>query len=466
MKIKSPAQIPRACFQNGWSGRLARPGRRLADRNGRGCQSDPSVRVGCGHPLHSVRGVAVQNRLVACATPIRLFKQALAAILAFFALASSLSSAQALGEISSNPYAAWKNGPSSDPNFFPIAVWLQAPKNAARYKAAGINLYVGLWRGPTPDQLSELEKAGMRVICGQNRSGLENKDNPVIVGWMHGDEPDNAQSLGQGKGYGPPILPETIVRNYEKLRQADPSRPVLLNLGQGVAYDNYIGRGVRRNHPEDYPEYLKGCDIPSFDIYPVVHDKPEVAGKLEFVPKGVERLVRWTGGAKPVWNCIECTRISNLETKATPAQVRSEVWMALIHGSRGLIYFVHQFKPTFNEAALLDDPEMLAGVTAINRQIHELAPVLNSPTLTNGVAVKSSAAAVPCHSACATRTSYLFAVVAQPIDARSFRIRNLPKASGSSGRSRELCAKRRIHRRIQTVRSTSTVFKTRTPNEP
>ena len=53
--------------------------------------------------------------------------------------------------------------------------------------------------------------------------------------------------------------------------------------------------------------------------------------------------------------------------------------MALVHGSRGLIYFVHQFKPKFNEHALLDDPEMLAAVTAVNRQIRELAPVLNSP---------------------------------------------------------------------------------------
>ena len=89
---------------------------------------------------------------------------------------------------------------------------------------------------------------------------------------MHGDEPDNAQSLGEGKGYGPPILPEKIVESYERIRAADPTRPVLLNLGQGVAWDGYYGRGVRTNHPEDYPEYVKGCDIASFDIYPVAHD--------------------------------------------------------------------------------------------------------------------------------------------------------------------------------------------------
>ena len=64
--------------------------------------------------------------------------------------------------------------------------------------------------------------------------------------------------------------------------------------------------------------------------------------------------------------------------------------MALIHGSQGLIYFVHQFKPTFREAALLDDPETLAAVTALNRQIHELAPVLNSPAIADAATVDSS----------------------------------------------------------------------------
>lgn len=69
--------------------------------------------------------------------------------------------------------------------------------------------------------------------------------------------------------------------------------------------------------------------------------------------------------------------------------------MALIHGARGLIYFVHQFKPKFIEAALLEDSEMLAAVTALNQQITALAPVLNSPTLTNAVTVTTSDAAVP-----------------------------------------------------------------------
>ncbi|MEO8427061.1 MAG: hypothetical protein ABI651_08115 [Verrucomicrobiota bacterium] len=294
-----------------------------------------------------------------------------------------------------NPYAKWPKGPPSDPGFFPLAVWLQAPSNAERYRNAGVNTYVALWNGPTEEQLVALKKAGMRVICHQNGAGLRQLDDPAIIGWMHGDEPDNAQSLGDGKGYGPPISPEKIVADYQRVRAADPSRPVLLNLGQGVAYDNYIGRGVRRNHPEDYSEYLKGCDIASFDIYPVNHDSKEVAGKLWFVANGVERLIKWSGGEKIVWNCLECTRIGDVDKKPTPQQVRCEAWMALIHGSRGLIYFVHQFKPTFREAALLDDPDMLAAVTALNRQITEIAPVLNSPTLRDIATVKSQNVEVP-----------------------------------------------------------------------
>ena len=71
----------------------------------------------------------------------------------------------------------WTNGPFADPGFFPIAVWLQNPRNAPKFKAAGINLFVGLWRGPTVEQLSELEKAGLYVICAQNKTALENITN-------------------------------------------------------------------------------------------------------------------------------------------------------------------------------------------------------------------------------------------------------------------------------------------------
>jgi hypothetical protein len=302
--------------------------------------------------------------------------------------------------------------PAADPGFFPIAVWLQNPSNAPRYRDAGINLYVGLWRGPTEEQLAELKRHDMRVICAQNDVGLKHLDDATIFGWMHGDEPDNAQRIRGQNGYGPPVLPEKIVEDYRRIKGADPSRPVLLNLGQGVAWDQYIGRGVRRNHPEDYPEYVKGCDIASFDIYPACHEHRDVAGKLWFVADGVRRLREWAPPPKRVWNCIECTHISNPERKATPHQVKAEVWMSLVRGSQGIIYFVHQFQPKFIEAGLFADAEMLGAVRAINRQIHKLAPVLNGPTITEGIRVESSDPAVPVETLVKRQgtTYYVFAV--------------------------------------------------------
>lgn len=306
--------------------------------------------------------------------------------------------------------------PFTDPTFFPIGVWLQNPDNAERYRAAGINIYVGLWQGPTAAQLQRLRRAGMWVICAQNDLALSHADRDIIIGWLQPDEPDNAQSRGAGLGYGPPVPPRDVIDAYRAMRERDPLRPVLLNLGQGVAWDHWHGRGARTNHPEDYPEYVKGGDIVSFDIYPVTHPHPEVAGRLEYVAGGVTRLRSWAKDGQTVWNAVGVSRINNADVKPTAAEVRAQVWMSLIHGSQGLIYFVHQFKPRFIEAALFEDEDVLREVTRINAQIRSLAPVLNSPSVENALAIDDAGLGGPI----ATMTkrfagwTYLFTVAMAP----------------------------------------------------
>lgn len=341
------------------------------------------------------------------------------------------------GQRSGNAYQRWAGGPPTDPGHFPIAVWLQSPANAARYKTAGINLYVGPWKGPTEGQLAALRAAGMPVICAQNQVGLAHRDDPVIVGWMHNDEPDNAQAILDPKTgrrtWGGPVPPLHVVEDYRRLQSQDETRPVFPNLGQGVANDEWKDRG-RGAHIDDYLTYVQWADIVSFDVYPVAGiRKPDGENFLWYVAKGVSRLAKWSGGKKIIWNCIECTHISSPPAKATPHQVRAEVWMALIHGSTGIIYFVHQFKPTFNEHALLDDPDMLSAVTAMNRQIHELSPVLNSPSILDRVTVKSSNENVPIATMVKQfdGATYLFSVVMRngPTSA-TFELKGFP-AHGS-----------------------------------
>ncbi len=142
--------------------------------------------------------------------------------------------------------------------------------------------YIGL-EGPTDAALAELKKAGMPVICDQNPETLAHKDDPIIVGWMHADEPDNAQEVPGSKGYGPPVLPAKIIAEYEAFRNADPSRGRCCSISAGAwPATTCPDRDGRSHHPEDYPEYLKGCDIGSFDIYPVAHYVPAVRGQAGF----------------------------------------------------------------------------------------------------------------------------------------------------------------------------------------
>src|SRR5689334_13264772 len=96
------------------------------------------------------------------------------AIMAFVFLAAALTPVKAQSQ---NTSKGWQHWPFHQDSF-PIAVWLQAPANASKYKAAGINLYVGLWQGPTEEQLAILKAAGMPVVCEQNAVGLAHKDDP------------------------------------------------------------------------------------------------------------------------------------------------------------------------------------------------------------------------------------------------------------------------------------------------
>ncbi|USG61294.1 hypothetical protein NBZ79_19230 [Sneathiella marina] len=275
-------------------------------------------------------------------------------------------------------------------DFFPLAVVLQDPENVERYQKLGINLYVGLWKGPTEQQLARLKKAKMPVMTKVNEVGLNSINNTIIAGWLMQDEPDNAQPIPGTKKHGLPIPPKEVIKYYQHIRNLDPSRPVMLILGQGVSWDQWFGRGVRTNHPEDYLEYVKAGDIVSFDIYPVTHQSPEISGRLDMVPKGVDRLIRWTDGRKPIWSVIGASRINNPDILPTGDEVRRQVWLSIIHGAQGIIYFVHQFKPRFVEAGLLQHKDLSAAVKDINRRITSLAPVLNSAQIRNAVSVEEA----------------------------------------------------------------------------
>jgi len=306
----------------------------------------------------------------------------------FIILMPSVCSAQAV--VPAN-YSAWSNGPNpgNDPNYFPIGVWYQQPFNAWDYKAMGVNFYAGLYNGPTESDLATLKSAGMKAIVQQNAVGLAHVNDPNVIGWFEFDEPDDAQPNSAG-GYDPPVTPAALLNTYTTMKANDPTRPVWVNFSPGVADDSWIGRGTRTGHPEDYPLYTKAGDITSFDYYPIA----EAQAPISQLVNGVDRLRQWSAPTQPTWTFIETTNIFGVGGP-TAAQVKSEIWASLIHGSRGIIYFAHQMSPTFDDAALLHNSAMNAAVTGIDQQILSLAPALNSPTITGQSSIASSDSSIP-----------------------------------------------------------------------
>jgi hypothetical protein len=302
-------------------------------------------------------------------------------------------------------YRRWSLGPSSDPSFFPISVWLQSPPNAAKYAAAGVNTFTGLWMGPTDDQLAGLADAHMATYCDQSGVWSAHLGDPTIQAWMQPDGPDNAQMNASG-GYDPCIDPATVRAGYEAFVASDPRRPVYLGLGRGVADTQWNGRGTCTGNTDMYREYAKGGDLLAFHIYPHEDGVP-----IETVATGVDNLMLWSDARKPISATIEASDIND-NGRPTPAELSAEVWMSLVHGAAGVQYFCHRFMPTFSETDCLDDAPTKAALTEINGRIRDLAPVLNTPSVANGVSVASSSASIPVDVMLKRqgRATYLFAV--------------------------------------------------------
>ena len=295
-----------------------------------------------------------------------------------------------------SPYAAWSRGVPTDPAFFPIGVWLQGSWHATEMAGLGVNVYIGNNAGTdslAASDLATLKAQGIYAIVGQDSVGLANIDDATVIGWwMDPDEPDNAQPASGG-GYGPAVSPSTLVTRYDTYKGKDATRPVWLGLGQGVAYDGWEGRGSNAPAESGYPA---ASDIVSFDIYPYNNcggdaNEQVTCGQFWLNATGVDRLHQWSTRNQAVWTDIETTIISaGTTTGPTPAQTVSEVWLSLIHGANGIVYFLDTWEPSFREDGIFKSSTMVAAVTALDAQIKSLAPVLNSATLPGVVTVASS----------------------------------------------------------------------------
>jgi hypothetical protein len=290
-------------------------------------------------------------------------------------------------------YGRFSNPLPSDPAFFPIGVWFESVLSQAdidKDKGAGLNTYVVL----TADSSLPLISAnGMKVLAHHGeweaRAGAEGAQ--AIAGWELRDEID--MELGPDQG-------------FAELQRILAGLPVDGRL----RYNNY-GKGVMFWHSDaEAARFINAQDLVSADTYwftdnnicsqweggalltdstrPLTAAECHRASNYGATVRRVRQLVS-PPGSRPVWAFVE---VGHPFTQADwptirPQEVQAAVWQSLIAGARGVIYFNHSFGGPNQTQHALRDPayaEIRSAVSATNRQIAALAPVLNAPTVSSG----------------------------------------------------------------------------------
>jgi hypothetical protein len=271
-------------------------------------------------------------------------------------------------------------------SFFPIGVWFESiveQRNIDLDRAVGLNTYVVL-TGNSDAAL--VASNGMHFIAQQ--SEWSSRPSFAIDAWELDDEVDMRFSPADG---------------FRRLAAIVASLPAdgrfrYANYGKGVTF--WLSDADARRYVNEFQNVVsvdnywftdnniclssEGGRLVANPPRNLTSAECHLAANYGLTVDRVRQLDAADGARQPVWAFVEVGHPASEEDwpSITPVQVRAAVWHSLIAGARGLIYFNHSFGGPCQTQHALREPCYAAVrevVQATNRQIAELAPVLNSP---------------------------------------------------------------------------------------
>jgi hypothetical protein len=254
--------------------------------------------------------------------------------------------------------------------FFPLMGFYQSPKSFKNASATGLNGYFFPGNDPAPKAYLDALKA--EGLYGMVPFDANVVGHSAVLGWLLPHEPDAAYLKGKEE-----MSPAAMLVAYEKIKKADPARPVVLDFSPAFTNIPEESNVPEAKKKEIYPAYAKAADILTYNVYPIWgFNKPEC---LDWPAKAAVDLRALVGPKKPFFAMIETGKGApsvpvDQQKDVSADEIRAEAWMAICHGATGIIYFTHQFKPKFNEFG--PDAAKQAAIKKINDQIAELAPIL------------------------------------------------------------------------------------------
>lgn len=326
----------------------------------------------------------------------------------------------------SDAFMAWRNGPnpSGATSFWPIGVWMQNPDrvlsgqtSAQAYQAIGINtdVTINAWPGCAwcPGMEGELTGRPWDAMMwaggdyrsstfpGVQRAAAAPAVASRIKAWALDDEPDMRRPNDNSQD----VYPTNFKAFGDKVRLADPTRPVYTNFGKGMAIPEWNGYheeapGGAGTYAGDMALYCASSDIVSADFYGWTDPYEAASQKGAYAyGRAVDNIRAMCGPDQLAYGFVEGSHPWAESTPAaagstiTAAQMEAAIWNTVVHGANGLVYFAHYFSKggdTF-EDGLLRNAANRAKAAEVNAALKAIAPALNAKSVTGQIAVTSTA---------------------------------------------------------------------------
>jgi len=298
----------------------------------------------------------------------------------------------------------------SERSFFSIGIWGTPAVSAelgAQLKDAGFNT-IWPWHVPIEPALKAGEESDLQVVVMYKISDddLKNfKDHPRLLANLIDEEMT-------GQYYGRPemqIKYDAFLAYREKVHHSNPGLPVF----------NVDCSWIMEPATTWWVKWNTAADISCHDNYPILY-RPQRVRSIGAEPMGIPQTTALAAAInkeqKPVWLVLPANEQPHRSVYAmrfaTPTQLRSMVYTAIIHGATGICYFTldHPISRNPGFVGISPDPKVTYGgkqwtgkergrdiaatpmqlvqskalweaAKYIHRELHELTPIMLSPTI-------------------------------------------------------------------------------------
>ena len=250
--------------------------------------------------------------------------------------------------------------------FFPVMLIDQCTSSAvAHAHRLGINTILNEHCGGVSPhrQLSMIQSKSLAILPIKGRairgSGL--------LGWTFPDEPEN-------NGW----TPASLRRVHAYTRGSTDGLVSFMTTTGGFFRAPYRDSHVRS---ATYGQFARMADVAGFDLYPLGHCQSDLGAVYE-----AQRAFIRLAGNMPTFQWIETGPIRPTYCGGftmTSAELKAEVWLAIVGGARGIGYFTHTWTP--NHSAFDVSPSLQQEMKQTSKLLASVRQGLLGRTVLSGV---------------------------------------------------------------------------------